>query len=187
LKNYIMTFEIFNTPENLDSNKIEIYIWSLFLYNYYLEEKMNSKKELRKVIGLRLKEIRKALSFTQEVMARALATGRPNYTRIEIGDTFLNHVILHKLAAEFHVSMDWLICGRGSMFIQKKEDRDVKKKGSVQPWHQAQLGKTKNPEIAELLDYMEQIPFLYHDVMEFFYKFKIKHKEIIESMLSRSG
>ena len=148
---------------------------------------MNRKKELRKAIGLRLKEIRKALSFTQEVMARNLETGRPNYTRIEIGDTFLNHIILHKLATEFNVSLDWLICGRGSMFIQKREDRDVEKKGDVQSRHQAQSEKPKNMEIAELLEYMEQIPFLYHDVMEFFYKFKIKHKEIIESMLSRSG
>lgn len=148
---------------------------------------MNRKKELRKSIGLRLKEIRKALSFTQEVMARILETGRPNYTRIEIGDTFLNHIILHKLAAEFNVSLDWLICGRGSMFIQKGEHRDVEKKGNVQSRHQAQLEKPKNTEIVELLEYMEQIPFLYHDVMEFFHKFKIKHKDIIESMLSRSG
>ncbi len=148
---------------------------------------MNRKKELRKAIGLRLKEIRKALRFTQEVMARILETGRPNYTRIEIGDTFLNHVILHKLAAEFNVSMDWLICGRGSMFIQKREDRDVENKGDVQSLDQAQLEKPKNPEIAELLEYMEQIPFLYHDVLEFFYRFKIKHKEIIKAMLNRSG
>ncbi|MGD2089758.1 MAG: helix-turn-helix transcriptional regulator [Candidatus Aminicenantes bacterium] len=148
---------------------------------------MNSKKDLRKAIGLRLKEIRKSLSFTQEVMARILETGRPNYTRIEIGDTFLNHVILHKLATEFNVSMDWLICGRGSMFIKKREDRDGTKRGNVQYPDQAQLETPKNPEIAELLEYMEQIPFLYHDVMEFFYKFKIKHKEIIESMLNRSG
>ena len=148
---------------------------------------MNRKKELRKAIGLRLKEIRKALRFTQEVMARILETGRPNYTRIEIGDTFLNHVILHKLAAEFNVSMDWLICGRGSMFIQKREDRDVENKGDVQSRDQAQLEKPKNPEITELLEYMEQIPFLYHDVLEFFYRFKIKHKEIIEAMLNRIG
>lgn len=148
---------------------------------------MNSKKELRKAIALRLKEIRKALSFTQEVMARILETGRPNYTRIEIGDTFLNHVILHKLATEFNVSMDWLICGRGSMFIQKREDRNGEKKGNAQSREQDQLEKPKNPEITVLLDYMEQIPFLYHDVMEFFYKFKINHKEIIETMLNRSG
>lgn len=148
---------------------------------------MKSKKELRKTIGLRLKEIRKALSFTQEVMARTLGTGRPNYTRIEIGDTFLNHIILYKLAMEFSISMDWLICGRGSMFIHRREEIDMEKKWDMQPWGQDQSEKPKNPEIAELLEYMEQIPFLYHDVMEFFYKFKFRHKEIIEAMLSRSG
>jgi transcriptional regulator with XRE-family HTH domain len=148
---------------------------------------MIRKKELRRAIGLRLKEIRKELSFTQEVMARVLGTGRPNYTRIEVGDTFLNHFILHKLATEFKVSLDWLICGRGSMFIPRREEMDVGKKGDIQPRGQEQLEKQNNPEIAELLEYMEQIPFLYHDVMEFFYKFKIKHKEIIESILNRSG
>lgn len=148
---------------------------------------MIRKKELRKAIGLRLKEIRKELLFTQEDMARSLETGRPNYTRIEIGDTFLNHVILHKLAAEFNVSMDWLICGKGSMFIHRKGDRDVKKKGKLQSRGLDQLEKPTNPEIVQLLEYMEQMPFLCHDVMEFFYKFKTKHKEIIESMLSRNG
>lgn len=148
---------------------------------------MNRKKELRKAIGLRLKGIRKELSFTQEVMAKILGTGRPNYTRIEIGDTFLNHFILHRLATKFNVSMDWLICGRGSMFIQKIEDGDVEKKGDMESRCQAQLEKPKNPDIVELLEYMEHIPFLYHDVMEFFYKFKIKHKEIIEAILKRSG
>jgi transcriptional regulator with XRE-family HTH domain len=182
-----MIVEIFNTLKNLKADKIEIYMSSFFLYNYYLEENMNRKKELRKTIGLRLKEIRTTLSFTQEVMARILGTGRPNYTRIEIGDTFLNHVILHKLATEFNVSMDWLICGRGPMFIKKREYRDVEKKGDIQSRGPDQLEKPKNPEIAKLLDYMEQIPFLYHDVMEFFYKFKIENKEIIEAMLSRSG
>jgi transcriptional regulator with XRE-family HTH domain len=148
---------------------------------------MNSKKELRKAIGLRLKEIRKALSFTQEVMARTLETGRPNYTRIEIGDTFLNHIMLHKLATEFNVSLDWLICGGDSKFIHGREEIDMEQEGDMQSRGQYQLEKPINPEIAELLEYMEQIPFLYHDVMEFFYKFKIKHREIIEAMLSRSG
>jgi transcriptional regulator with XRE-family HTH domain len=157
------------------------------LYNDNLEGKMIRKKELRKAIGLRLKEIRKEFSFTQEVMARNLETGRPNYTRIEVGDTFLNHVILHKLATEFNVSMDWLICGRGSMFIHRRRDRDVEQKGDMQSGGQDQLEKPTNPETVELLEYMEQIPFLYHDVMEFFYKFKIKHKDIIESMLNRNG
>jgi transcriptional regulator with XRE-family HTH domain len=146
---------------------------------------MKSKKELRKAIGLRLKELRKVLSFTQEVMARTLKTGRPNYTRIEIGDTFLNHIILHKLAVEFNVSMDWLICGRGSMFIHQREEIDMEKEGDVQPRSQHQSEKPTNPEIAELLEYMEKIPFLYHDVMEFFYKLKIRHKEIIEAMLNK--
>ena len=148
---------------------------------------MNSKKELRKSIGLRLKEIRMALSYTQEMMARILETGRPNYTRIEMGDTFLNHVFLHKLAVQFSISMDWLICGRGPMFIGKGEEGDVGKKEDMQSHNPDQLEKPKNPELAELLDYMEQIPFLYHDVMEFFHKFKIKHKEIIQTMLNRSG
>jgi transcriptional regulator with XRE-family HTH domain len=146
---------------------------------------MKSKKKLRKGIGLRLKEIRKALSFTQEVMARNLETGRPNYTRIEIGDTFLNYIFLHKLAMEFNVSMDWLICGRGPMFIHRREEIEMEKEGDMQPRAQDQSEKPTNPEFAELLEYMEKIPFLYHDVMEFFYKLKIKHKETIEAMLKK--
>jgi hypothetical protein len=63
----------------------------------------------------------------------------------------------------------------------------VQKKGDIQSRGPDQLENPKNPEIAELLDYMGQIPFLYHDVMEFFYKFKIENKEIIEAMLNRSG
>jgi transcriptional regulator with XRE-family HTH domain len=148
---------------------------------------MNRKKELRKAIGLRLKKIRKTLSLTQEMMARIIGIGRPNYTRIEIGDTFLNHIILHKLATEFNVSVDWLICGRGSMFIQKMEDSDMEKKGDLESQCQDHWENPKNPEIVELLEHMERIPFLYHDVMEFFYYFKIKHNEIIEAILNKSG
>lgn len=134
---------------------------------------MIKKSELKKTIGLRLKEIRKALSFTQEAMARTLKTGRPNYTRIEIGDTFLNHYFLYKLSSEFNISIDWLICGIGSMFIDSKNNSNPEGKN----------GHTMDPETEELVEHMEQIPLLHHEVMELFYKFKFENKEIIEAAL----
>ncbi len=148
---------------------------------------MNSKKKLRKEMAFRLKKLRTALSLTQEVMARTIETGRANYTRIEVGDIFLSHIFLQKLALEFNVSMEWLICGRGPMFIAGGEDIGVGKNEGMQSLDQDRFGNPTSPEIMGLLEYMGQIPVFYHEVMEFFYKFKVQHKELIEAMDNRTG
>jgi transcriptional regulator with XRE-family HTH domain len=135
---------------------------------------MNDRTELKKKVAKRLKELRHALSFTQETMSRIIETGRPNYTRIEIGDIFINHYSLYKLAVEFNVSMDWLICGKGPMFLEKKNSRETEPNQFVQP---------NSQDISDLLEYMEKIPALNHEVIGFFHRLKDEHREVIDVLL----
>ena len=35
------------------------------------------------------------------------------------------------------------------------------------------------PEVRELVEHMERIPWLYHEVLAFFQEFKVEHKELV--------
>jgi transcriptional regulator with XRE-family HTH domain len=147
---------------------------------------MVNKDQLRKTIGTRLRKIRSSLSFAQEKMAKHLGTGRPNYTRIEIGDTFPNHFMMHKLATMFDVSLDWLVCGKGPMLFSKKKS-NLGKRGDKNSTLLAALEYPGNPDVEELLEFMEQIPLLHHEIMELFFRFKIVNKELIETVKNKQN
>jgi transcriptional regulator with XRE-family HTH domain len=143
---------------------------------------MVNKIQLRKIVGGRLRKIRDSRSLSQEKMARHLGTGRPNYSRIEIGDTFPNHFIMHRLAYMFDISLDWLVCGKGPMLYLKKRMKSERQwAGNSQGPDSSEYLENPDLEMEELLGYMEQIPLLHHEIMEVFFKFKIVNKELIEA------
>ena len=141
---------------------------------------MVNKIQLRKAIAGRLRKIRDSLSFAQEKMARHLGTGRSNYTRIEIGDTFPNHFMMQKLANLFDISLDWLVCGKGPMLFTKK-NMPMGKRGERNSRELSLLENPGDPEVEELLEYMEHIPLLHHEIMELFFRFKVVNKALIEA------
>ena len=138
--------------------------------------KKNSKrKKLAVEIGSRLKVMRKALNISQERMAANFGVSRTTYTNNEVGKTFPGLHALKVLADSFEVSMDWLICSRGPMLYgDRMEQKQETGLGSV-------LG-----EVKELLEHMEHVPLLRHEVLSFFYKFKLENRELVETAMKGS-
>jgi transcriptional regulator with XRE-family HTH domain len=138
-------------------------------------KKDSKRKKLAEEIGSRLKVMREALNISQERMAANFGVSRTTYTNNEVGNTFPGLHVLKVLGDSFDISMDWLICSRGSMLYgNRMEQKQETGPGSV-------LG-----EVKELLEHMEHIPLLRHEVLSFFYKFKLENRELVGAAMKGS-
>ena len=66
----------------------------------------------------KIREIRKALGFTQQKLADELEVSKQYLSRVENGLTDLSKEKVMLLCGKFGVSTDWLLCERGQMFIK---------------------------------------------------------------------
>jgi transcriptional regulator with XRE-family HTH domain len=132
------------------------------------------KKELKKEIGQRMRQIRKALGYTQEQMVSYFEIGRANYSRIEKGEVHPGATILNTLRTRFNVSLDWLITNNGKMFLR---DRD-KKNDRVK----IDFGQSTE-EVLELLSYMGKVPMVKHAILSYFLEYKLKNRKIIREVM----
>lgn len=128
------------------------------------------KEMLKKEIGVRMRQVRKALGFTQEKIVAHFNIGRANYSRIEKGEVFPNPSMLNTLRTEFNVSLDWLITNTGSMFFPEPVNN---KSDTIDL-------ETYSAEVRELLQHMQRLPMVKHAVLGFFLEYKIEHKKIIQ-------
>jgi transcriptional regulator with XRE-family HTH domain len=131
------------------------------------------KEQLRKEIGMRMRQLRKALGYTQEQMVGYFDIGRANYSRIEKGEIFPGAAILHTLNVEFDVSLDWVIANEGQMFYPREKGKreEVMDFGPY------------GDEVRELLVYMDKVPMIKHAVLGFFLEYKAKNKDYINGIL----
>lgn len=132
------------------------------------------KKKLKKDIGKRLKEFRKSLKLSQERFAAKIFMNRTTYRSHEHGQNYLNVELLYALRTDFNVSLDWLICGTGSMLLEN----EASLKSGAEKFEM-------NDEVKELMNLMREIPFVEHSVMCFFQKFKIENKDFLTEQLNK--
>ncbi len=71
------------------------------------------------MIFKRIKQVREALKFSkQEDFSMALDIPNRTYQSYEQGKVkVIPHTFLEKLNTQYHVSFDWLLTGKGDMFI----------------------------------------------------------------------
>lgn len=132
------------------------------------------KKELKKDIGLRMRQIRKALGYTQEQMVAYFDIGRANYSRIEKGEVHPGATILHTLRTRFNVSLDWLISNNGKMFLKDREKKNDRVK--------IDFGHSTS-EVLDLLETMDKVPMVKHAMLSFFLEYKLRNKKIIREVI----
>lgn len=73
--------------------------------------------------GKRLKQIRQALGLSQDGLGAVLGISKQFYSNIETDRTKLNNEKLVLLCTEYDVNINYLLCGKGEMFIgQDKTD-----------------------------------------------------------------
>ena len=125
------------------------------------------RNSLLREIGYKLRKFREPLRYRSSEMADSIGAERTGYSKYEQGKASPQLIVLYRLAEKFDVSLDWLIRGKGPVYYKKKQ---AKEPGA--PPVQAN-------EINELLDHMEKIPLLRHEILAFFLKFKDKNKEMI--------
>jgi transcriptional regulator with XRE-family HTH domain len=131
---------------------------------------MIKKKELRAAFSRRLEKVREALGMTHEDIARHFGVDRTTYTKSENGVSFPSITSLYTLCHRFDVSMDWLLAGKGIMFYKDK----VKPPLQAASEEAAAVGKVVavvEKQVADMLEHMEKVPLLKHDLMSFFYHY----------------
>jgi len=136
---------------------------------------------LKKEIGARIRQLRKQLQLTQAEMVVNFRTGRAHYSRMESGEIFPGPEILKFLRMTYNVSLDWLILGKGEMFLSQHAPGSIPKVGNKQII-QAEIPEREAFEIKELLDLMQKFPMIKHSVLGFFWEYRAKNRKLIEEM-----
>jgi transcriptional regulator with XRE-family HTH domain len=69
----------------------------------------------------KIKEIRKALKLTQQVMADSIGVSKQYLSRVENSLTDLSKEKIVLLCNTYNISLNWLLMDKGSMFLGKVE------------------------------------------------------------------
>lgn len=69
-------------------------------------------------INERIKKIRKILKLNQAELGRNLNIDKSSMSKIETGRLNLNYEGLQKLHQLYSVNLNWLLCGKGKLFIE---------------------------------------------------------------------
>ena len=83
--------------------------------------------------------------------------------------------MLNVLASEYHVSMDYLLCGRGTIFHQEQDSMDSKGFEKI---------LEGDKEMHELFSLVSLIPWVRYAVLSHFQVFKLEKRELIEKELN---
>ncbi len=138
---------------------------------------------LLKDFGYKLRKLREFLKYSTAKMAGYFGTVQVNYGRYEKGKIFPGFLAMRSFANSTGISLDWLICDREPMYYKEKkegietaDEEETKLKEEVR---QELIREMMVPEgeIKDLMEHMERIPLLRHEVLVHFYKFKEQHKE----------
>lgn len=73
----------------------------------------------------RFKELREALSLTQQKFADRLDISRNFVAQIEMGNKIPSERTIKDICREFKVNYEWLTEGTGDMFIQNKRKSEI--------------------------------------------------------------
>jgi transcriptional regulator with XRE-family HTH domain len=142
---------------------------------------------------MRLKQLRRSLSYTGEEMAARMGVSEGAYRKYEGGIRFPSPPGLRRLARKIDVSMDWLLFEKGPMYYSGKSpnqelEREIerlkgqleearRRTGEREAVHRKELEDQAqrlrlSRELQELVDYMNKNSILYHEVLAHFQRFK---------------
>ena len=147
-----------------------------------------------KGIGERLRLVRKQLNYSAQEMAARLGLNYNSYYKNENSVTYPGLKTLYQVSEAHDISMDWLLFGKGPMYCREKgKEKELAELGKelelMREKMKDQEGKVAGiklkPELKELLEHMERIPLLYHEVLAYFQRFKMENRELLEAFMSR--
>jgi transcriptional regulator with XRE-family HTH domain len=141
-----------------------------------MNKKFNVLDMNSKGIHNRLKLIRKTLGFSQVEFCRHLDVSKPAYVRYENGTREPKIKVLNTLRDKYNVDINWLISGRGEMFL------DEEKKKMLGEVYEGEEKET----VEELLYYLENAPVIRFAVLEYFMNYLYQNKDMIDAQIEES-
>jgi transcriptional regulator with XRE-family HTH domain len=133
------------------------------------------KNKTLNVIGKRVKTVREALGMSGKDFARSLNISAPYLSQIERGKKNNPGVsVFYKIARVHNVSLDYLVCGIGDMFINAAHQHP----GSQREY----VDKIETPD--DLYWFLENSTFFRNIIMGFAFKLHLENEEIIKRSLN---
>ena len=132
-----------------------------------------TRKDIAKAIGTKLLAVRQIYKLSMVRMAGILNCDRVSYVRNENGRAIPNFFTIYNLGSQFDISLNWFILDEGPMNL--KEIMTVEKVEPVSP--------PLAEDLKELLDHMEKIPLLRHEILVQFYRFREDHPAMVEKAM----
>ena len=127
-------------------------------------------------VGLRLKELRRKLNMSQAQLGEKMGIKATTLAKHENGICFPTGKMLNILASQYNVSMDYLVCGRGTLFYEDKDTPD-----SIHPKNIMSGDK----ELEELISLVSSMSWVRHAVLSYFLRFKLENRELIQKELEK--
>ncbi len=142
-------------------------------------------KNLKSIFSNRIIELRRSLNYSTKKMGDCLSASQTSYRRYEQGKILPGYPGLYSNAENLGISLDWLVCGKGPVYYKEEEknDRAEGKKETLQDL----LPGSSLEEIKDLLENMNRIPLLRHEILVYFYKFKAEHKDLVDGGMAEQG
>lgn len=137
---------------------------------------MRKNREGLRDIGARFKRMKEELRLSTARLAARLGISSSTCSKYEYGETFPGPNIFSVLAEDFDVSLDWLLAAKGPMFYSQK----------ASPQERAGFEEVMS-EVKELLADMERLPLLRCEILGLYHRFKIDHRELLESSTGESS
>jgi len=107
------------------------------------------------------------------------------YHRYEQGKMLPGYTALYSAAKKLGISLDWLVCSKGPVYYKEIEKKDQVEEKTETP--QDLLTGASGEEINDLLEHMNRIPLLRHEVLVYFYKFKARNKDMMVEDTAEQG
>lgn len=150
--------------------------------------------KITQAAGGKLLKLRKLKDYTRPQMASYLGITCSGYNKNENGIAFPSLDTLSRLSTADNISMDWFLFNKGPIKYDEKEkaeEIEALKKELAQKTESAPVrekirkanGAEVKAEIQELVEHMEAIPLLYHEILTHFQRFKIDNRSLIESSM----
>jgi transcriptional regulator with XRE-family HTH domain len=136
----------------------------------------NRRISMSNEVGSRLKEIRQRLKMTQAQWGEKLGISGSAVAKHENGITFPTSKMLNILSSQYNVSMDYLLCGRGTLFHENQDNSNSNRlknivKGDI--------------ELEELFSLVSSMSWVRHAVLSYFQRFKLENRELIQKELEK--
>ncbi len=137
-------------------------------------------KSLKSTVSRRLIELRQSLNYSTRKMGEYFKVSATTYHRYEQGKMLPGFRSLYSAAEKLGISLDWLVCSKGPVYYKEIEEKDQVEEMEKKEPPQDFLPGSSQEEIKDLLEHMNRIPLLRHEVLVYFYKFKAEHKDLVD-------